>query len=673
MRKLCLAAATVNQTPLDWSGNTARIRVAISAARAAHAQILCLPELCITGYGCEDAFHAPNTWARAADALEDLLPETRGLAVALGLPLYHRGAVYNTVALCVDGALAGFVAKQNLAGDGLHYEPRHFKAWPGSRPGRRGANAGVTTTDFRGRQVPIGDLLFDLGGVRLGMEICEDAWVAHRPGAAMTGEAADVILNPSASHFAFDKADVREQFVANGSRAFGVAYVYTNLVGNEAGRAIYDGHALIASSGKVIARGPRLSFADSNVTTALVDLEAVRADNARRVSYHPDTRPHPRTVAVDFAPAPHPNPHAPQPAVPPPAHETREQDFARAVALGLFDYARKSRSRGFVVSLSGGADSAAAVCCVAKALELAVDELGMPAVLQRLHLSNDDPAAACTDARQLTGHLLTTLYQATRNSGDATRDAAAELAEGLGTTHHVLDVDDVVASYTAKVEAALGRALTWDRDDIALQNIQARVRAPSAWMFANIENKLLLSTSNRSEAAVGYATMDGDTSGGLAPLAGIDKHFLRSWLKWLEDEGPRGGSPVPSLHAVNRLQPTAELRPDTEAGEAQTDEADLMPYDLLDDFEDALISRRLSPQAMFDEQRTRRPEIPPAQLGVYLRRFLQLFARNQWKRERYAPAFHLDDRNLDPKTWCRYPILSGGFRDELGALETDAT
>ena len=187
-------------------------------------------------------------------------------------------------------------------------------------------------------------------------------------------------------------------------------------------------------------------------------------------------------------------------------------------------------------------------------------------------------------------------------------------------------------------------------------------------MFANIENKLLLSTSNRSEAAVGYATMDGDTSGGVSPIAGIDKAFLRDWLRWLEVKGPIGGAPMPALRAVNEQQPTAELRPVADDGTAQTDEGDLMPYPLLDAIEEVAIGRKLPPGAVYDAMRERFADIDAAAMLTYVERFYTLWSRNQWKRERYAPAFHVDDRNLDPKTWCRWPILSGGFRRELREL-----
>ena len=116
--------------------------------------------------------------------------------------------------------------------------------------------------DLQNEDYPLGDIYFDVGGIKIGFEICEDAWVANRPGGELARRGVDVILNPSASHFAFAKAEVRRRFVLEGSRAFGVSYVYANLLGNEAGRAIYDGGALIASAGQLLAAGPRFSFAE---------------------------------------------------------------------------------------------------------------------------------------------------------------------------------------------------------------------------------------------------------------------------------------------------------------------------------------------------------------------------------------------------------------------------
>jgi NAD+ synthase (glutamine-hydrolysing) len=658
MHLIRLGGSALNQTPLDWDGNRDRIVAAITAAREAGVAILCLPELCVTGYGCEDAFLAAGVVRMAWRTLEEVVPHTEGIAVAVGLPVRFESAMYDAAAFVVNGRVTGVVCKQNLAGDGIHYEPRWFRPWP---RGRRATLSG------HGAAIPIGDLRFDVGGVRVGFEICEDAWAADRPGAALARRGIDVILNPSASHFAFGKEEIRRRFVLEGSRAFASAYVYTNLVGNEAGRAVYDGSVLMAVGGRMLAQGRRFSFADRADTVAIVDLDTLRPAQSRLVG--DDAHGSSDVVAVDFTPATC-EPRADG------GHDSRdawehgstvkEEEFTRAVALGLFDYARKSRSRGFVVSASGGADSSAVACLVALACRFAVAELSAENAATRLGMpittSGDGEHA---DVRHLIHLALTCVYQSTANSGPVTRAAARGLADALGATFHEFDVEAVVRQYEAIVSKAIGRPLTWARDDIALQNIQARVRAPGVWMLANLTGALLVSTSNRSEAAVGYATMDGDTAGGIAPIAGIDKAYLRRWLVWLEKEGPEGIGPVPALAAVNAQQPTAELRPPSEG---QTDEADLMPYPILDAVERFAIRDRQMPLECWWRLSSEFPGHEQKQLAAWVERFFVLWSRNQWKRERYAPSFHLDDENLDPKTWCRFPILSGGFARELAEL-----
>jgi NAD+ synthase (glutamine-hydrolysing) len=705
MQFVKVAAAVLNQTPLDWEGNQRRIVQAIEMARTAGASIVCLPELCITGYGCEDAFLSPGIHATSLAVLNEILPATRGLVVSLGLPVYYCGAVFNAACLAVDGKLLGFVGKQNLAGEGIHYEPRWFKPWPpGVRVDYLSDDLRIPLGDLR---IPLGDLMFDVGGIRLGFEICEDAWVADRPGADLAQRGCDILLNPSASHFAFGKSEIRTRFVLEGSRAFSVGYVYANLLGNEAGRIVYDGDAMIASCGKLLAIGPRFSYADQVVTTATLDVQTIRMNRARTGSFRPlvEHTPH-RVISSPFlypdlaghAPSDRATasnvaavngegaatvlPSTPHVADPTPRQRElprtddtpalldweksgciKEEEFTRAVALALYDYLRRSRSHGFVVSLSGGADSATVSVLVAKMVEFGLQELGSDAFLAKLAYIRDLPATG--DEKAIVRRLLTTVYQATRNSSATTRNAAHAVAEGIGATFLEFDVDRVVQGYTQLVSEGIGRELSWQRDDIALQNIQARVRSPSVWMLANLTGALLLSTSNRSEAAVGYATMDGDTSGGLSPIAGIDKAYLRHWLRWMENSGPRGASPIPALRAVNVQAPTAELRPATSK---QTDEDDLMPYEVLDAIERAAIRDKKMPLECLLVIEPQFPARDRQLLASWVDRFFKLWCRNQWKRERYAPSFHLDDENLDPKTWCRFPILSGGFTRELAEM-----
>jgi NAD+ synthase (glutamine-hydrolysing) len=161
--------------------------------------------------------------------------------------------------------------------------------------------------------------------------------------------------------------------------------------------------------------------------------------------------------------------------------------------------------------------------------------------------------------------------------------------------------------------------------------------------------------------------MDGDTAGGLNPIGGVDKTFLRRWLLWMAEVGPTGGVRLSELHLVNELVPSAELLP---LETNQSDERELGPYEVCSFIEEHFMRRAQSPVEIYPELLTTfGQDYSSEELLVWLKRFFSLFARNQWKRERLAPCFHVDHMNLDPRTWCRWPILNGGFEEELAELE----
>lgn len=689
MPNTILGAAALNTTPLDWQGNRRCIVAALHAAREAGVRVLCLPELCVTGYGCEDMFFAAGVRETAWELVQEILPETHGLFTSLGLPVEFEGAIYNGVAVISDGKLLGVVCKQHLAGDGIHYEPRWFRPWPAGK---------VASMEIDGTGIPLGDLVFSNDKLVIGFEICRDAWVEDRPLKRLVERGTNLILNPSASHFAFDKQAIREEFVLEATRGEvsdnGVSYAYANLLGNESGRSIYDGGTLLASGGEIVARGPRFSFADVVLTTVVIEPPANRSvpddvpdDGGRvqfgRVQFTLDTSS-PKSASVGklsssawvvpsddsakplaaiHAPAGHPDWDNDLAADP---ESLKREEFTRAVPLGLFDYLRKSRAQGCVVSLSGGADSSATALMVRLFVEFAAGEIGFNGLARKLaHVSDKPTDAPAGETKAWVGRLLNCVYQSTANSGPVTHQAAEAVADAIGAQFFEWSVETSVNEYVETVSNAIGRPLDWQHDDHALQNIQARARGPGAWLLANLRGALLLTTSNRSEAAVGYATMDGDTCGGLAPIAGIDKAFLRDWLVWMETTGPAGGQPIPVLRLVNQQEPTAELRP---PGAGQTDETDLMPYRVLDAIERAAIRDKQMPLQVFHTVGEQFSQYPPTQIAAWIERFFKLWCQNQWKRERYAPSFHLDDENLDPKTWCRFPILSGGFERELEQL-----
>ena len=641
-RMVKVGAASLNQTPLDWKQNFENIICAIQDARAEDIKVLCLPEMCITGYNLEDQFHSLYVYENAIKALFEIAKHTHDMVVSVGLPIMFNGYAYNSACLLVDGQIAGFVCKQFLANDGLHYEDRWFRPWP------KGLREEIS---IKGHQYPIGDIYFRVFNILIGFEICEDAWVPNRPGADLCRHGVDIIMNPSASHFAFGKQDERRRLVADSSRAFKSAYIYANLCGNEAGRAIYSGDTIISSCGKEIGYGPLFSYKEYTITSALIDLDANKTAKARTASLEPsfdNSKPVSIKIKESILFNFDEDRKARKLKIISPL--SKEEEFSKAVCLGLFDYLRKTKSHGFVISLSGGADSAACACLIWLMVKSAMKELGTKGIYRKLSYIDADT----NDEKALINHLLTCVYQGTDNSSSTTLNAAERLANFIGAKFYNFNVQGLVDEYVGIVSKAIDRQLDWKQDDITLQNIQARVRSPSAWMLANINNAILLATSNRSEAAVGYATMDGDTSGGLSPLAGIDKHFLRQWLKYMERH-------ILVLELVNEQQPTAELRP---GDKLQTDEIDLMPYDVLDKIEELFIRDKKSPLEVFQVLRIQN-KYTDQKYGKWIEKFFTLWARNQWKRERYAPSFHLDDESLDPKTWCRFPILSGGFRSEL--------
>ncbi len=656
MTILRVAAAALNQTPLDWKRNQDNILEAVQVARDHQVSVLCLPELAVTGYGCEDAFHSPSVTDDAYHSLGAILPEVQGLILCLGLPVRYRHGLFSSAAILAQGKIVGVVPKRFLAGDGLHYEPRWFKAWE---------EGVLSRIEILGSSYPFGDFCFDFSGVRLGCEICEDGWVAQRPGVHLSERGVDLILNPSASHFSFSKFPVRQRFVQESSRSLGVGYVYANLLGCESGRAIYDGGSLIAAQGQLLAAGPRFGLENMVLTCADLDLARIRLGRSSSLNYSPQLEPGDLgTVHFDFSFSNLVSPLDPKVQEPEPweqENRIKEEEFSRAVTLGLFDYLRKSRSQGFVVSLSGGVDSSSVTSLVALMVMRLIQDLGFEKTWAAL--SHIEGIESCTGYASMISRLLSCVYQRTQYSGGESFRAAKKLCRELKVPFLDLDVEPLVKAYVDLVSEATGDKLSWDTHDLALQNIQARVRGPGVWLLANLKGALLLSTSNRSEVAVGYATMDGDTCGGLAPLAGVDKVFLTKWLSWMQDEGPLDLGSLPILSLVNAQTPTAELKP-KEA--KQTDEGELMPYPILDFIERAFVCEKLSPsQCLQRLVLNHGKEFPRESLEEWVERFFRLWSKNQWKRERYAPGFHLDDANLDPRSWCRFPILSGQFEQEL--------
>lgn len=642
MDKIKVATVALNQTPLDWEGNEKRLIQALEKAVSQKSQVVCFPEMSICGYGCEDVFLSDYLYEESLHVLSELIPHTKNLSAVIGMPLKVGGLRYSALAFVAGARLEGFYCKKHLANDGLHYEHRWFSEWP---------DGVVQEVEVLGEVVPVGDVVFELANKqRIGFEICEDAWVGGRFTGNQAGFEPSLICNPSASHFAFQKHRVRQQLVIEGSELVGGTYLYANMSSNEAGRIIYDGSSIIADAGRIVSENKRFSFAEVQLDGAVVEVRrscSVAGFGLVGVSWCPELAEESLTgESLELE------------------NYSVDEEFLLAETLALFDYLRKSFSKGFILSLSGGVDSATCAALIYCMVQRAVNELGVERFKERFAYFLQIQDAKCVD--EVMPAMLSCVYQATENSGEVTEHAAKSLAGQICSTYSFFDVESIVQGYKSIVSKAINREFTWAQDDLALQNIQARVRAPGVWFMANLSGGLLVTTSNRSEAAVGYATMDGDTCGGICPLGGVDKTFLRNWLRIVEKDGLCGCRSISSLKFVNEQEPTAELRP---PGSEQKDEEDLMPYPVLDYIEKSSIRDKKSPAQIF---KGLMEAFDPGEERAFfwLEKFYALWSRNQWKRERYAPSFHMDDENLDPKTWCRFPILSGGYKRELARLKS---
>lgn len=738
MKLFDVVSVSLNLTPLDWTGNRQNISNVLQQIKSRLnndlPKIICLPELSVSGPGCDDMFLSQVTSEKSLEILLQLLPETDHNVVALGLPFSFEGQLYKSTVLVADQKILGIYCSSFLETQGIHYDRRWFSAWP---------NQCVKQVQLNGQSCPIGDMSFLWNDLRIAIVPQLLAEKSSDQKNAFQKTACDLILCPTANPFELGQQQKLRDIIQKQSQTFDCPVVYSTLLGIEAGSLVYDGGSMIASDSRLI-QCRRFSYRDSSFVSRqfalnenhrliLLEQEPTSSSNLFDSSSNSSVKNENQN-----------DPFALE------NWETSEdvlfEEFAKSVALGLYGYLKKCRSNGFVLSLSGGADSASIAILIAFMIESGISELGMKTFLKQFafipsvseiyrRLFRNDPILDQNDSatlfddsseqiplplnhsgailsddshfckqnhfdnqnnngadseesrdffyskeelRKIVAAFLTTVYQATKNSSEITRQASQEIANFIGSKHYEFDIDPVVEMYKRIVSEKLERQLDWQTDDLALQNIQARTRSPSVWLLANVLGGLLLSTGNRSEVACGYATMDGDTSGSLSPIAGIDKAFLRKWLKWLEKQGLSLPSQskhskrwaVLALKFINEQQPTAELRP---LQEKQTDETDLMPYCVLDLFEKAIIRDKKDCDSVLDfvsaQLKTQKQTFEIKQLIQWQIRFYQLWAHSQWKRHRFASGFHLDQYDLSPNSCCRFPIFSGGFQNEIESLQ----
>ncbi len=637
MRLVKIGTAAISVKVGDFAWNLGRLRVVIEEARSQGVHLLVTPELGISGYSLEDRIHWPDITRHSWNALLELAESCHGISVFVGLPVRIGPMPYNAAAFISDGKVRGLILKRYLPTYSIFYEGRNWNAWTGG------------VTEING--IPAGDLVFRLPFGMVTAEICEDLWSPDSPARSRVRAGAEIVCNPSASPFTPRKNEERKRLVVGAANALKAVYAYSNILGCDSSRLVFDGGGLIATPDQIVGEGPLLAKQSWTLATAVVDLEELtrqRAENSTWRQSSGTDAAHPVQI-VDvthspFVPAPlaeyaatlPANFYTPAPPAPPadPSRDPALDELYDALVLGLRDYFEKTGAfQHFLVALSGGRDSA---LCLLMAVDAA-------------KALKEGAEAEHFAERVKTVYLPHKLY-----SSAGTEAAARELAHDLGVPFDVVPIQE-------EVDVALKRAADLAGGDehvtaIARQNVQARVRGAMMLNWGNCAGGLVLVTSNLSEIAVGYSTTGGDNQGGYSPIANVPKSLVSQLLAYLAKRDN-----LPALEKVLAMPPSAELAP------FQEDETDLMPYVVLDDLLYLYARRRQSLRDCWRIACARHPKHDPEQLRAWTADFARRFAFSQWKRDPHPVALKVMDLDLDPKTGFRFPVMQS-IQQELEEL-----
>jgi NAD+ synthase (glutamine-hydrolysing) len=557
---LRLALAQVDFPVGAVAANAARARELIARAQAHGAALVLFPELTLSGYPPEDLLIRPSFLQACARELNALAAGTEGIVAVVGHP-HSEGELYNAASVLREGAVECTASKQVLPNYGVFDDMRYF------RPGHSTA---TTVID----------------GVRVGVLVCEDIWQSE-PAARAAAAGAELIVVINASPWDLSKQAARVGVLSARARETGCAIAYLNLVGGQ-DEVVYDGASMLVNAdGSIAARAP-----------AFVDALLFARFDADTRTLHADNWPAASDISADAT-------------------------LYAALTRGIRDYVDKNGSRGVLLGLSGGIDSALT-------LALAVDALG---------------------AERVAAVMLPTRY-----TSQLSLDGARAQAERLGVAYHVIDIEPMYQASLASLAPAFAGAAV----DTTEENLQARIRGVLLMALSNKQHRFVLSTGNKSETAVGYATLYGDMCGAYAPLKDVYKTLVYRLSRWrneaavgdggagiaggsLADAGvartPRCPSPIPQ-EVIDR-PPSAELRAD------QTDQDSLPPYDQLDAILERFIEREQSSadiiEAGFD--------------AAIVQRVIRLVLSNEFKRRQGAPGPRVTIRAFGRER--RYPITSG--------------
>jgi NAD+ synthase (glutamine-hydrolysing) len=596
---LRIALAQVNPTVGDLEGNATIVVEQTRRAAAAGARLVVFPEMMLTGYPVEDlALRASfvdasiatlhRTAGRLAGAglggtavITGYLDRRAGVAPRLGMP---AGAPLDAAALLYGGEVAASTAKHHLPNYGVFDEYRYF---------------------VPGDHLPVFRMAADGGDVDVAIAVCEDLWQDGGPVKVACAAGAALLAVPNASPYERGKWHVRRELCARRAREAGAALAYVNCYGGQ-DELVFDGGSLVVdATGRLLARSAQFTGA-----LLVTDLELPAADPARQpgdtpadagdgttMTIHRITLPDPGDQDPDDNERVRPSPGA---AVPPDGG-TPDGDLAEvyaALVLGTRDYVLKNGFGSVILALSGGIDSALTAT-------IAADAVGP----DRVHV---------------------VLMPSKYSSGHSVSDAE-DLVKRQGVHARTVPIRDIVQAFDGELPGV---------DGLAAENLQARIRGMVLMTLSNHEGHLVLTTGNKSEIAVGYSTLYGDSAGGFAPIKDVFKTQVWALSRWRNEEAARRGQTPPIPENSITKPPSAELAP----GQLDTDS--LPDYPVLDKLLDDYVEKDMGAAALIAARHD--PDL--------VCRVIRMVDAAEYKRRQYPPGPKITQKNFGRDR--RLPITS---------------
>ena len=575
MGTLRIALAQINPTVGDFEGNVSKIINYIKKAIKAGAKVVAFPELAITGYPPEDLLLKTQFIEDNLDALKNVQENTGDITVIVGF-VDRREDIYNAAAIIYNKTLIDTYHKMYLPNYGVFDEYRYFQV---------------------GTRYPI----YQIGDAWLGVNICEDIWYPEGPSRIQALAGAEVIININASPYHIGKGKFRENMLSTRASDTIAIVAYLNTIGGQ-DELVFDGHSLILDqNGTVITRGKQfeedLIVVDLNLEDVMMRRlhaprrrqEAIKLGKgvAEKITIPVEKKPRKKIEKLTRLPSI--------------SYTVLEplQEVYTALALGTSDYVKKNGFKSVVIGLSGGIDSSLVA-------SIAVDALGK---------------------ENVTGLVMPSPY----TSRESREDAHA-FAGNLGIKLIEVSIASIFQSYLE----ALKKEFNGLPADITEENIQARIRGNILMAFSNKFGWLVLTTGNKSEMSVGYATLYGDMAGGFAVIKDVPKTMVYELCKWKNNKV--GKAVIPER--VFWKEPTAELKPD------QKDADTLPPYTVLDPILKAYIVEDKS----FEEILSLGCEVECAQ------KVIRMIDTSEYKRRQAPPGIKITQRAFGKDR--RFPITN---------------